>query len=109
MFNKNNLDGLLYTHMNIQIYLIGIVSFINNVIIPFLFGIAILIFVYYTFLYFIYGGDKPTEQEKAKSLALYGLAAFVFLIIFWGVVNLLVRSFGFGFDAPLTPDYLLNS
>lgn len=86
----------------------NIITFIDRVLIPFLFGMAFLFFVINVFRYFIVGGGNPDAQESAKSLATYGVAAFVFLIIFWGIVNMLISSIGIG-SAPIQPDYIGNS
>ena len=84
----------------------NIVTFIDRTLIPFLFGLAFLFFVINVFRYFILGGGNPDAQESAKSLATYGVAAFVFLIIFWGIVNMLVSSLGLDGTRSITSDYL---
>jgi hypothetical protein len=84
----------------------NIVNFVDSTLIPFLFGIAFLFFVINVFRYFILGGGNPEAQESAKSLATYGVAAFVFLIIFWGIVNMLVSSLGLDGTRSVTSDYL---
>ena len=35
-----------------------------------------------------------------------GVAAFVIIIVFWGVVNLLASSLGFAGESAPTPDYM---
>jgi hypothetical protein len=96
----------LVTHaQSFQSLFTNIVIFIDRALIPFLFGIAFLFFVINVFRYFILGGSNPEAQDSAKSLALYGVAAFVFLIIFWGIVNMLVSSLGIG-STPVQSDYM---
>lgn len=72
----------------------NIIRFIDSVLIPFLFGMAFLFFVINVVRYFVIGGSNPDAQDSAKALALYGVAAFVFLVIFWGIVNMLATSLG---------------
>lgn len=91
---------------SIQTLLPNIVEFINKALIPFLFGIAFLIFAYNAILYFVIGGSNEDGRENAKNLAIYSVAAFVFLIIFWGIVNILSTSFGLEAEKQLCPDYL---
>ena len=79
---------------NLETLLKGIVGFANNTLIPFLVGIAFLIFVINVFRYFILNGENEEGQENAKNLAVYSVAAFVFLLIFWGIVNILSTSSG---------------
>ena len=83
----------------------NIVNFVDRTLIPFLFGLAFLFFVINVFRYFILGGGNPEAQESAKSLATYGVAAFVFLIIFWGIVNMLINSIGINSE-PIRSDYV---
>ncbi len=74
--------------MNLQSYISDLINVLNNTIIPFILGIAFLVFVINVFRFFIIGGATDEGKEKAKSLALYGVSAFIFIIIFWGIVNL---------------------
>lgn len=80
--------------------------FFSWVVIPFLFGVAFLFFVWNAIRFFVIEGNSEDGQEKAKSLMIYSLAAFVFLIIFWGVVELLTTSLGLYGEGPVCPDYL---
>ena len=80
--------------------------FSNTVLIPFLLGIAFLFFVFNAFRFFIVGGSTDDGREKAKDLALYGVLAFVIIVVFWGIVNLLSSSLGFNDGNTPTPDYL---
>jgi hypothetical protein len=80
--------------MNLQTYIATFISFLNGIVIPFMLGMAFLVFVINVFRFFILGGANPDSQEKAKQLAVYGVGAFVFIVIFWGVVNLVNSSFG---------------
>jgi uncharacterized membrane protein (GlpM family) len=79
---------------SLETLLKGIVGFTNNTLIPFLVGIAFLFFVINVFRYFILNGENEKGQENAKNLAMYSVAAFVFLLIFWGIVNMLSTSSG---------------
>lgn len=80
--------------MNLQSYIADFIDIVNNIFIPFMLGIAFLVFVINVFRFFVVGGSNTDSQEKAKRLAIYGVGAFVFIIIFWGIVNLLTTSFG---------------
>ena len=72
----------------------GIGGFINEVLIPFTLGVAFLIFIINAVRFFVIGGDNTESQENAKSLALYGVGAFVLILSLWGLVNLLSNGFG---------------
>lgn len=92
--------------MGLQQYIINFILFVNGVVIPFLLGIAFLVFVINVFRFFILGGANSDSQEKARALAIYGVGAFVLILIFWGIVNLLVSSLGLGGGAAPIFDYI---
>lgn len=91
--------------MNIQSYLIAIIDFMDKVLLPFLIALAGFMFIWNAFRYFILGGANEESQQKAKTLALWGIAALVLIVSLWGVVNLLVSGFNLG-NTPMTPDYI---
>ena len=76
------------------ILLQNIITFTNGVLIPFILGIGFLVFVWGMFRYFIAGGANDEAKEQGKSLMVYATLGFVFIIIFWGIVNLLSDSTG---------------
>src|SRR6056297_1961309 len=88
-----------------------ILAFTNNILIPFILGIGFLVFVWGMFRYFIAGGANDEAKEQGKSLMVYATLGFVFIIIFWGVVNLVAISTGLDGEnvnsipvaAPITP------
>jgi len=80
--------------MGLEQYIVALVTFVNNLVIPFLLGMAFLLFVINVFRFFIIGGSNTDSQEKARALALYGVGAFVLIIIFWGIINILTSSLG---------------
>ena len=85
----------------------ALLSFIDAYLIPFLLGIAFLMFVVNAIRYFVISSDTDDGQENAKNLALYSVAAFVFLLSFWGLVNILVSGLGLdNCNNQLVPDYL---
>jgi Type IV secretion system pilin len=97
------------TPMNLQTFFVNIGTFLNGTLLPFIIALAGLFFIWNGARYFIIGGANPAEQEKARTLALWGVAAFVFIVSLWGIVNLLVNGLGFGGDYSSTPDYLCEN
>ncbi|HQU08071.1 MAG TPA: hypothetical protein PK539_03405 [Candidatus Paceibacterota bacterium] len=71
-------------------------SLINGVLVPLIFAIAFIVFLWGMFRYFIAGGDNPEEQEKGKRLLLYGVLGFVIMVSLWGIVNVVAFTFGLG-------------
>ena len=82
---------------------------INNILIPFLFGMAFLVFVFNAIRFFVAQSNNQDGREKARNLITYSLLAFVFLIVFWGIINVLVQSLGLECDRfeskKITSDY----
>ena len=87
--------------------LVNIVTFINDILIPFIIGIGFLFFVWGIFLYFIMGGADEEKRVKGRSLMIHATIGFVAIIIFFGVINLLTTSIGLEGetlkDIPTTP------
>ena len=102
------IPGVAEAAASLQDFLASIGSFINAVVIPALFSLAFLFFIVNATRYFIIGGANEDAQKKARSLALWGLIAFIVMVSIWGIVNLLVEGFGIDFQAkqPPCPDYL---
>ena len=90
----------------VQGYLVLITNFVGDTLLPFLFAIALLFFLVNIARYFIIGGSEAESQEKAKTLAIYGIGAFVFLISIWGIVNMFVSAFEIDDTEANCPDYL---
>jgi hypothetical protein len=72
----------------------GISGFMSQVVIPVILGIAFLAVVWNTVRFFIIGADNEESQQNAKTLAFYSVAAFVFILAFWGIVNILISGTG---------------
>lgn len=79
-------------------------SFINNTLIPFILGIAFFVFVFNAVRFFIIGGATEDGQENGKNLVVYSLLAFVVILSFWGIVNLLVSGFWGQSGLDINPD-----
>lgn len=90
---------------SVQTILPNLVSFLNSTIVPFLLGIAFLFFVINAIRFFVIGGSNEQDRDKAKSLAIYSMAAFVFIIIFWGLINILSSSIGLDKGTQPKSDY----
>ncbi len=70
-------------------------TFINSTLIPFVFALALLMFIWGMFKFFILGGSDEGSQEQGKSLMLYAIAGFVLMVSIWGIVNMIASGFGF--------------
>ncbi len=76
-------------------FLDDISSFINGTLIPLVFAIALLTFIYGMFKYFIMGGDDDGNRETGRQLMLYAIIGFVAMVSVFGIVNLIAGGLGF--------------
>lgn len=90
----------------VQELLLAFIAFANNVLVPFIFAIAFLVFLWNAVRYFIIGSGDEASRESAKRLALWGIIAFVIMVSVWGIVNLIVGGLGFDRSGFICPDYL---
>lgn len=79
----------------ISTFIAKISAFINSTLIPLLFGVALLVFLYGVFKYFILGGGDSGKQEEGKQLMLYAIIGFVVMVSVWGIVNAIAGGLGF--------------
>jgi hypothetical protein len=73
-------------------------TFINSTLIPLLFGIALLVFLWGIFKYFILGGGDEGKREEGKQLMLYAIIGFVVMVSVFGIVNMIANGLGFSDD-----------
>lgn len=74
------------------------IGFIDNYLVPLLFAVAFIVFIFGIFQYFIVGGADEEKRTKGRAFMLWGLIGFFVMVSVWGILNLLVNSFGFGGD-----------
>jgi len=73
-------------------------SFINGTLIPLVFAVALLMFIYGMFKFFILGGDDEDNRSDGKQLMIYSIIGFVLMVSIFGIVNLLASGLGFSDD-----------
>jgi Type IV secretion system pilin len=83
---------------SLQDLLSGISEFMSSAIIPAILGIAFLAVVWNSVRFFVIGADNEESQQNAKTLAFYSVAAFVFILAFWGIVSMVTSSIGLPSD-----------
>jgi succinate dehydrogenase/fumarate reductase cytochrome b subunit len=88
-----------------QQFVINFTTVLNTLIIPSLMALAFLFFVINAVRFFVIGSTSEEGRDKAKALAIYGISAFVLIITFWGIINLLTSSIGLDGTAQTVNDY----
>lgn len=76
-------------------FLDDISAFINGTLIPLVFAVALLMFIYGMFQYFILGGADEDSRETGRRLMLWAIVGFVAMVSVFGIVNLIAGGLGF--------------
>ena len=73
-----------------------ILTIVNTILVPLLFTVAFIVFLWGVFNYFILGGADEEKRKSGREFVRWGLIGFAVMISLWGLVNVLVASFGLG-------------
>lgn len=73
-----------------------IIDTINNLVVPVLFAIAFIVFLWGAFDSFILGANDEEKKDNGKNLMLYGIIGFFVMVSVWGLVNILTGTISFG-------------
>ena len=73
-----------------------VIDTINNVLVPVLFAVAFIVFLWGAFKTFILGANSEEVKEEGKNLMLWGLIGFFVMVSIWGLVNILTGTLIFG-------------
>jgi hypothetical protein len=93
----------------ITCYLNQFIGFINNILVPVVFALAFLMFLWGIFNYYFAGekGDTSKTRDKGKDFILWGVVAFFVMLSVWGLVNLLVDTAGLPYNTNRpTPEFI---
>jgi hypothetical protein len=83
---------------------LNVIGIINNLIVPLIFGLAFLVFVWGAFKVFIIGATSEKLKEDGKNLMLWSMIGFFVMLSVWGIVNVIAESLVFR-DTVLDPAY----
>jgi hypothetical protein len=73
----------------------NLIQFFDNSLVPLIFGVAFIVFLWGVFQYFIAGAADEEKRKTGRTFIMYGIIGFVIMLSIWGIVNLLVNSIGF--------------
>lgn len=76
-------------------FFFSIIQFIDLIVVPLIFSLAFLAFLWGVFRFFIAGGADKEKREEGRKFVMWGIIGFVIMFSLWGIVNLLVNSLGF--------------
>ncbi len=81
-----------------------ILFIINSVLVPVIFALAFIVFLWGIFKTYIWSGGDDAAVKQGHQLILWGIIGFVVMISLWGLVNVVANTFGLaGVVAPRTP------
>lgn len=85
-----------------------IINFINGTLVPFIFAVALLLFIYGVYLYFFYGKSEDEARKKGRDYIMWAVIAMVVMVSVWGIVNLIANGLNLNDTTidPLIPDGL---
>ena len=77
---------------------------INNVLVPVLFAIAFIVFLYGIASAYVFSYGDPDKIKTGHKLVFWGIVGFAVMISIWGLVNVVANTFGLaGYYAPPPP------
>lgn len=81
-----------------------IIFLINTVLVPLIFAIAFIVFLWGVAKTYILSNGNEGDVEKGHKLILWGVIGFVVMVSLWGLVNVVGNTFGLtGVMAPEFP------
>jgi hypothetical protein len=79
-----------------------LLSYVDKYIVPLIFALAFIVFLWGVFVYFIAGGGNDEKRKEGRMFILYGIIGFVIMVSIWGIVNLITGSIKF--DSKTRPE-----
>jgi hypothetical protein len=73
-----------------------ITKIINNSIIPLIFAVATVMFVWGVVQFFVLNSDEEKKREQGKQFMIWGIIALAVMLSVWGLVGILGSTFGIG-------------
>jgi len=87
---------------NVKDILCYITKLINDSIIPLIFAIAVLAFIWGVLQFFILNPDEEAKRAQGRQFMIWGIVALAVMISVWGLVGILQSTF-FGSRSSVLP------
>jgi Type IV secretion system pilin len=72
---------------------------LNGYVVPIIFAIAFVFFIFGVYRYFIAGGGNAEKVQEGQKFVLWSIIGFVIMFSIWGIINLFINTLGFGTSA----------
>jgi hypothetical protein len=87
-----------------------VLDFINTILVPLVFAVAFIVFLFGIYRYFIEGAGNAEKTNEGRQFLMWGLIGFFVMFSVWGLVNLLLGTLGFNDSAqPTIPTFTNNT
>lgn len=73
---------------------VNIIFIINSVLVPLLFAISFIVFLYGIAKTYIFSSGDEAAVKSGHQIILWGLIGFAVMVSVWGLVNVVVVTFG---------------
>ena len=81
--------------MTFKGYVDGVIGLLNTVVVPVIFALAFLVFVWGVANYFLFHGGDEGKRAEGREFAFWGIIGMAVLFSVWGFVSLLLSTLGF--------------
>jgi hypothetical protein len=81
------------TGATVQNYLGYVTCLIGNSVIPFIFAIAVVMFIWGAMKFFIINADEEAKRAQGKQYMIWGIVALAVMLSVWGLVGVLQTTF----------------
>ncbi len=92
---KDACPDLNLPNLKLADYLNYVTCFIGQSVIPLIFAIATMVFIWGAVNFFIIGGSEEEKRKQGRQLMLWGIIGFVVMLSVWSLVHIVGSTFGF--------------
>jgi len=84
-------------------YLDYFTCIIGSSVIPFIFALAVVMFIWGIVKYFILNADEEKKRAEGKQFMIWGIIALAVMLSVWGLVGILKTTFGINTGSSVLP------
>ncbi len=76
----------------VESYTNSFIDFINLYLVPLLMAVALIVFLYGIYKFFILGASDEKARTEGRKFAMNGIIGFVIILSVWGIVFIVVET-----------------
>jgi hypothetical protein len=80
--------------MTFKTWVAGAIVALNKVVVPVIFALSFLVFIYGVAKFFFLSSDNEAGRESGKAFMFWGILGLAMLLSVWGFVRLLLSTLG---------------